>query len=1187
MKKMLVFCALLLSSFASAQTFEWSGSGDGVSWEDSLNWIGGTPPGGNINHDVIIDGANGVKINSSFVIGTLRLKSSRLTIDNTYTLSVIHSSAAPGDTLSAVEFVQSEVDVKGKLYISSSDRNFALSLRRTDMFVYASAVVDIAASIYGLAVYNNGDLDLKTGSLLEIDADSLAIQNNQSIENNGKIEIDADIDGIINNGNFSSSDTLIIDGYGISMLTAIENNGVFINEGYLDINNVNLYGIYNTGILTNTTGAYLKIYDITPSALGGSSAVYSSGSFVNDGEIYALVRTEFGVFNEENTAGFVNSGTALFTGADSLEFANIGSVSDSSLLVNTGTLDLNVGCDVLLNNSYGKVLWSGTGLLAGKDGIINEGRFELNGDSLTFDVSETAIKNYDYFHSNGHIHLEDCKNGIDNQGEFYNLSTGEILITATNGSASSFGFKNTQEFVNEGNVEVNNAVFGIKNETDGDTFTNNGDIWIKQSSTAFILNNGIGTDSSYFINNGKMLLEQSVSSGLGNTIGIWNQGKGSFKSDGTIGMNTMWQNTENIKNEGYFFFNDSLNIKETREVNINNLGSFVSGNEAFLNLDFSQNFGEYVVQNSGEMTLNGRTDMVYFDTYQRNIPLFNNESIFNNKGYFRIEGSGEAEGILNTGTFINEDTLVLNKVRNIGIENSGTFINSVGALFQSDSLLNSISAGTLFQNDGSMLLNGETSILISDNSTLTNSGLLKMKNGISDAIWLEGLNPVLVNQAGGEILIDSSEVSSILDSDGIRMESGQLTNDGLIRLNHISDAGIRMIGGTLTNNDSLWVKSFKGMHGVWVENSSFINNGYLDLDGAEESSVGLMNVLSSGSLENTGEILLRDAHTRGIYNLGLFTSTLGSNIHFENNTRNTSALLYHSNVSNPTTYNGNMTSVNSKSCVSFSGAAINNGHLDLRGCGSLAFIMTSGTNSTNGQILLDHDSFVGTNEGILEYFSDSVSSISGTNTMINLGVIIDHGNQFRNTKFNDGDALGFPIWNKGLFASPFYGNISEDIRENININYTEPGSLPISNDWYVDRAMATSAGVWHQTDHYFTPNANANAADSLFLEVNLSGSNPIVLGVPHKQISVCPQPIVTKILRPKVDYNWNDHTTWRGNRAPDYCDKVVLSGFNDVYVPSLYKAKLNTLEFEPQAGQSSFLEFQYGSVMEVNVIPYE
>lgn len=1186
MKKMLVFCALLISSFASAQTFEWSGSGDGISWEDSLNWIGGTPPGGNIGHDVIIDGANSVKINSSFVIGTLRLKSSRLTIDNSYTLSVIHSSAAPGDTLSAVEFVQSEVDLKGKLYISSSDRNFALSLRRTDMFVYAGAVVDIAASIYGLAIYNNGDLDLKTGSLLEIDADSLAIQNNQSIENNGKIEIDADIDGIINNGNFSSSDTLIIDGYGISMLTAIENNGVFINEGYLDINNVNLYGIYNTGTLTNTTGAYLKIYDITLSALGGSSAVYSSGSFVNDGEIYALVRTEFGVFNEQNTAGFVNNGTALFTGADSLEFANIGSVLDSSLLVNTGTLDLNVGCDVLLNNSYGKVLWSGTGLLAGKDGIINEGRFELNGDSLTFDVSETAIKNYDYFHSNGHIHLEDCKNGIDNQGEFYNLSTGEILITSANGSASSFGFKNTQGFVNEGDVEINNAIYGIRNETEGTPFTNDGEILISQSSIAFIHNNGLGADSSYFINNGKVVLTQSIPSDP-NNIGIWNQGKGSFKSEGSISMNTMWQDTENIKNESYFYFNDSLNIKETREVSIINTGSLVSGNSAMLKLDFSENFGEYVLVNQGEMTLNGRIELVYFDTYQRNIPLFNNESNFTNKAYFSVQGSDEAEGFLNSGTFINEDTIVLNRVRNIAIDNSGTFINSTGALFQSDSLVNSITAGTLFQNDGSMFLNGETNIEVSDNNTLTNSGLIKLKNGASEAIRLFGTNPSLTNLAGGEITIDSTETASILDRDGIKVESGQLINHGLLNLFGTSDAGIRMLGGTVSNHDTILVESTKGMHGVWVENSSFINNGLLSLNGAGETSVSLMNVLSSGSLENNGDIIVQDAHNRGIYSLGLFSSSTGSNIHFENNTRNTSSLLYHSNAANPTTYNGNMSSVNSKSCVSFSGAAINNGLLDLRGCGDDALLMTAGTNSTAGQMLFDYGSYVGTNEGILEYFSDSVSDISGVNIMTNLGVIVDHGNHFRNTKFNDGDALGFPIWNKGLFLSPFYGDLSDGINETVNINYTESGSLAISDLWYTDKALSSEAGSWHQTQHYFTANASANVSDSLFFEVDLTGSNPVVLSIPHKQISVCPQPIITKILRTKPDHNWNDHTSWRGNRAPDYCDKVSLSGHEYIYVPAMFKAKVNTLDFTPQIGPSRYIEFEYGAVMEVNVLPYE
>jgi hypothetical protein len=118
-----------------------------------------------------------------------------------------------------------------------------------------------------------------------------------------------------------------------------------------------------------------------------------------------------------------------------------------------------------------------------------------------------------------------------------------------------------------------------------------------------------------------------------------------------------------------------------------------------------------------------------------------------------------------------------------------------------------------------------------------------------------------------------------------------------------------------------------------------------------------------------------------------------------------------------------------------------------------------------------------------------------------------------------------------------------------------------------------------------SPNASADVADSLFFEINLTGSSPIVVSIPHKKPTSCPYPIVTKGLRTSANYYWNKHTTWRGNRAPDLCQQISLSGFDALEVKSGYKARVNFINYAP-SWTGYYFNVEAGAVMEINALPY-
>lgn len=1193
MKKVLIFALLFVSIISNATVFVWHGKGDGISWEDGDNWDNNLAPDPSVFSDVIINGAGGptlvVDIASTVTIGRLRIRNCKLTIKDAAILNILNQTPPSVDTLYAAQLINSTLYIDGKLYMESTENDFNMSVRNSLVEMRNGSYFRVIYSDYGLFLDNGGIFRVLSGAFAEFIVDEIAILNEHQIDNQGKIVLNYGTDGLLNNGLVSNTDSLIFNGITTTAERGLVNTDSLNNQGFMDINNNLLFGIHNTGKIVNGSSAYLEVYKLgSISPMPGNMAFYNKGLFQNDGELYILALNEFGVYNSKNIAGFINNGTCSLSGADSLAFVNVGTVDSTSLLENNGTFGFTQNIKPgLFNNSFGTIHWNGKGLMTGKVAVENHG-FIDTADSMKLQGIDNALLNLGKMEVAGTLDILKGTIGIYNQDSLIIEPSGQIVTSYIGGGILSNTLKNSGYLRNEGIINLTRGNDGILNENSLRTFVNNNEIHISGISATFLANTGTSTDSSYFINNGSLNFEIDGSPNDGiKSIGISNTGKASFINQGSVQMSKFWYPFDNIVNESKITNMGVFDFKETRGISINNSGTFVSTATSLSTFQCDENFNDFGIKNTGEMLLNGLTHFEYTDSYQRETPLIQNDGTITNDGKLSIAGGLKTSAMLNTGTFINKDSLEFLNIRNIGIHNSGTFTNESSANIHIAGFNNYIEAiilpGNDFENKGNMKLSGGgLAINVKVNETMLNSGYIEIADCTGSIFKINGANSKFHNQSGGLVEVSNIGASGTVNPGAVILDGGEILNQGKWTIAGTSDPGMRISAGELINDDSLYIAAAASLQAMYVS-EELTNNGFLSISGAVEENVDLLFLSTSSTFYNNGTVELIDAFQNGMRGLGSFTTTTNSHFRLIDNNRGSAAVISHSNAI-PVVYNGSMLAINSANGVSFSGAAVNNGYLDLRTC---SISMLSGINSTSGHILSKNLSYIGQNNGIVEFFSDDLYVLTGTNLITNSGLMVDHGDAFRNINFNDGDALGYPIWNKGLFITPFYGTLSDGIKETINLNYTESGSLPLTTTWWTDRAKTTAAGTWDLTEHYFTPNATADTADSLFFEINLSGSNAAVIAIPHLKPTVCPQPIITKILRTKLEHSWNDHTSWRGNRAPGYCQRASFTGQEDIYVPSGYKVQINAIEFVPGVGPNRFLEIQSGAVFETNLLEFE
>ncbi|SOE23849.1 hypothetical protein SAMN06298216_4228 [Spirosomataceae bacterium TFI 002] len=963
---------------------------------------------------------------------------------------------------------------------------------------------------------------------------------------------------------------------------------VFISNASVSINSVDTIAELKLelGQFMISNGATLRVLTAPLSSGFTDAFKLVNGALVNNGTLF--------IRSSGATNGLVlnNSLCQNKNGA----IIDVFSAKDTSVVIdptskfnnfNNSTLKMNGANDAALvnfktfQNQGSVVITNAFNGIVNKDSILNQGSITMYGIT-----GSHGVKNEYFFQNNGTIAVYDSdEKGLVNDHIFVNGSAGVIEIDTSN-----VGLLNTSNFKNDGEIYLTMTQTALLNENALEEFINNGLIDIFLTSLG-IKNEGV-TDSSYFTSGpGAEIFLNTTEFAVG-PIGILNTGKASFTTDGEISLKRTEPYT--VHNIGGVFNNKATMVLDSayKEAIYVQSGVFnnLSGGIIHIPYSFAPQYG--MVRNSSAFNNFGELSINYPDLNSIQKPMIYNSSNYLNTGSILLKGFNKGNGIENNGTLTNDGTVSMESVAAFGLKNLGTFSNDDNGIFTIDTVqgfagLNAIFSNHTFNNSGKIHISNSSNVAINFDNSLAdaiNSGEIKIDTTAETAISLQGAGKKLINQAGGRIIIDST--GSSFDAFGINLLAGTIfINQGFFQTSRTKSSGINITSASITNEDSLIVKSAYSYDALYLDNSTFENKlgAYLGLEGTGANALRLLNVPVASSFTNAGEIEVIDANAIGIKVLGTFNSLANSMVRFTNNTRNTSSLFEASAIN----YNGNMQSSNSKKCVNFTGASFIAGFLDLRGCSESSIFMSTGDNQHAGRILSGAISLIGNNKGILEFYSPSLLSISGTNVMINTGIIIDHNDALRNVRFNDGGALGFPIWNQGLFVSPFYGTLSSGVKETLNLNFTDSGTLPITTDWYTDRAKTQVAGTWEQNLHEFTPNALANAADSLYFEANLSGVSPIVLSIPHLKPVACPYPKITKIFRANSNYIWNKHTTWRGNRAPDLCQEVLISGNEATTVESGFKAKVNFINYTPNSGAGRYFEIQAGAVMEINALPYE
>lgn len=272
---LLVIVLFSLDAVSWAQQVEWTGGGDGLSWNDADNWSGLVVPGA--TDDVIITSdtvqiANAAALASSIFINEGRLIiNSSLTIANsdTFGISCLGGSIVNfGDLVIVENGVQYEfehaVDMDSSLFINRGNFEVVQSAGRGIYLDEKSRFVNRGMSqifntldrgIFASGVVDNYDTIIAGGTSFS----PFMIQ-----------------DTFINRVNafISSSSLKKLGTHGIELF-----GGVLLNLGQIELFDIEATGLYNTGKLVNQ--GTILMDSIGQGLVNEDSVINSSGALIN------------------------------------------------------------------------------------------------------------------------------------------------------------------------------------------------------------------------------------------------------------------------------------------------------------------------------------------------------------------------------------------------------------------------------------------------------------------------------------------------------------------------------------------------------------------------------------------------------------------------------------------------------------------------------------------------------------------------------------------------------------------------------------------------------------------------------------------------------------------------------------------------------------------------------------------
>jgi len=760
----------LLFTLISSGLITWTGSGDGVSWNDPANWDFGIP---NITNPVTIGNFN-------------------ITVTGGGNAdSILLGSGGSLTLLSGTFSIASNSTIDGALILNGGNLSSAAAITQNGDFTWT------AGNLLG-----GGSLTVANPAVFTIDGSgnrsitSFALLNNSNNAANAwSMTAAADIN--FNNASFTNNGTLNITSDG--RLNNIGGTNAFTNNGVLTANSVSTANILlpftNSGAVNVQTGALDVTAGYTQTA--GTTTVDSILVVAGNSSLNGLLAINNGAaatFNNTTTISNLDTfGTAILAGN--------GNVTVNGIFTATGLTLQGAGLFTLTGNTSitGNLILDGRNVTIASGSVVNT--------SSLININNGALLTIDG--------LLDLQN--DTAALVVAAGTGDLTINSTGRLVKSGGAASSvidvTNFTQNGLLEVLSGTMQINN-----VFTNAGSIRIALATTMDVLTNtmintGLVEGSGTFAGN---LNNTSgvVSPGIGNSTGTliisgnYSQGAGgTLQIDiaGTPGSGNYDKLL--VTGAGGAVLDGALRINE-----INGFSSVVATVLPYEIIDatsgFSGDFGGKFIYPVGYSKPTKAGNLYVLDDLANNTVFFDN---FNgtldwNSANNWSTGFVPVIGLdVDTSTFVTGGTILIsggthqinNLVTASNIENSGGTLIVVGnvtvpanfvytqssaaAFTQFEGVFNNTSSTAVVIDNisGSMNFNGTINAAnISNTGTMTNIGTINAITIANNTNGLMTLNGTTVGNItnNGDLIIDGT-VTGDLTNDGSLSGSGTVTGN--------------------------------------------------------------------------------------------------------------------------------------------------------------------------------------------------------------------------------------------------------------------------------------------------------------------------------------------------------------------------------------------------------------------------
>lgn len=511
---------------------------------------------------------------------------------------------------------------------------------------------------------------------------------------------------------------------------------------------------------------------------------------LNETEITALkgdtgIKISNGTFINVKDKGtvVVNDGTGVYVSASGKNNAVLN--NDNVIEINGGT-GINVQVGTVNNNNNITINKANNGIVLNKDNSIfnNIGIITIKEKAASADekhnaikVSKGELKNSGTITNADKILIENGKFINEKGGTVTNEATGKITITGG-------------EFINNADGTVNNAgevvISGGTFNNVGGTVTNSGKVSISggkliSDEKGIITNNknGIIDITSSKEKEIALELKGELKNEEGAIINIISSGKASvgiqqMTSSGAITNN----GTINITSSG----NDSIGI------NIKN-GTFTNNKDI-----------DITISGGNANTSGIKQDGVYGKT--------------ENNGVINITASNGTGILVNTGTFNNNNKIVINKGTGIKvIGENGKFYNKNIMEIKGESAIGiDLTKNGKVDNTGTIYVKGNKSIGIrtsgNNNPEVENNGNIIVSGESAMGMYAYIVGTVINKE---NIYVGTTTEKAKKGSSGIKAyKAGKAQNDGVIYVNGenniASNGGLGESGGTVINNKEIYVE---------------------------------------------------------------------------------------------------------------------------------------------------------------------------------------------------------------------------------------------------------------------------------------------------------------------------------------------------------------------------------------------